>query len=182
MNSREEYGRGRQLVEDLPRRLVADAKLFLVDQRVVDAVDHEFAELAVADAALELVAGDVVAEAEGFEEVLVDDVGAGGDDGVHHVVADHVDEDLLQPRGDQRAGQAEDDAALIVAEHPVVDVGGAGGIARSVGHRGHRVDERDDVVGGDINVADRGGEELFFSWHGRVPVYRDAGCARRGRV
>ena len=56
------------------------------------------AQLAVEQAALELVAGDVVPEAEGLEEVLVDDVGAGGDDRVDHVVADHVDEDLLQAR------------------------------------------------------------------------------------
>ena len=49
-------------------------------------------------AVLVLVAGDVVAEAERLEEVLVDDVGAGGDDGVDHVVADEVDEDLLAGR------------------------------------------------------------------------------------
>ena len=54
--------------------------------------------VAVARAVLVLVAGDVVPEAEGLEEVLVDDVGAGGDDGVHHVVADQVDEDLLAGR------------------------------------------------------------------------------------
>ena len=70
------------------------------------------AQLAVVQAALELLGGDVVPEAEGFEEVLVDDVGPGADDRVDHVVADHVDEHLLQARADQRAGQAEDDAAL----------------------------------------------------------------------
>ena len=90
----------------LPRRLVADAQVVFADQRVVDAVDGVLAQLAVEQAALELVGGDVVPEAEGFEEVLVDDVGAGGDDRVDHVVADHVHEDLLQARADQRPGEA----------------------------------------------------------------------------
>ena len=48
---------------------------------------------------------------------------------VDHPVADHVDENLLQARADQRAGQAEDDAALAVAEHAVVDLGRAGQVA-----------------------------------------------------
>ena len=66
-----------QLVEDLAGRLVADAQLVFVDERVVDAVDRVVAQLAVVQAALELLVGDVVLEAEGFEEVLVDDVRAG---------------------------------------------------------------------------------------------------------
>ncbi len=72
---------------DLLGRLVADAKFFLVDERVVDAVDGMLAQLVVEQAGFELVASDVVLEAEGFEEVLVDDVRAGADDGVDHVVA-----------------------------------------------------------------------------------------------
>ena len=93
--------------------LVADAELVFVDEGVVDAVDDELAELAVVRAVLYCVVGDVVLEAEGFEEILVDDVGAGGDDGIDHVVADHVDEDLLEAGGDERAGEAEDDAAFV---------------------------------------------------------------------
>ena len=118
-------GAGLEGVGDLVGGLVADAELFFVDEGVVDAVDHQLAEVGVACAVLVLVAGDVVVEAEGLEEVLIDDVGAGGDDGVDHVVADEVDEDLLEAGGDERAGEAEDDAAVGVAEHHVVDVGGA---------------------------------------------------------
>ena len=131
----------------------------------VDAVDHELAEVGVACSVFVLVAGDVVVEAEGFEEVLVDDVGAGGDDGVDHVVADEVDEELLQAGGDERAGEAEDDAAVSVAEHHVVDGGGAGGVTRGVGHVAHGVDQGDDVVAGDVEVLDGAGEELFFCGH-----------------
>jgi hypothetical protein len=84
-------------VGDLLGGVVADAELFFVDEGVVDAVDHQLAQVGVAGAVLVLVAGDVVLEAEGLEEVLVDDVGAGGDDGVDHVVADEVDEDFFRP-------------------------------------------------------------------------------------
>ena len=108
-------------VGDLAGDVVADAELFLVDEGVVDAVDHELAEDAVFVAVFVLVGGDVVAVAEGLEEVLVDDVGSGGDDGVDHVVAEEVDEELLEASGDEGAGEAEDDAAVGVAEHHVVD-------------------------------------------------------------
>ena len=163
-------GAGLEGVGDLVGGLVADAELFLVDEGVVDAVDHELAEVGVACAVLVLVAGDVVVEAEGLEEVLVDDVGAGGDDGVDHVVADEVDEDLLQAGGDEGAGEAEDDAAVGVAEHHVVDVGGAGGVTRGVGHVGHGVDEGDDVVLLDVEVLDGAGEEFFFGRHGSTRI------------
>ena len=139
-------GAGGEGVGDLVGDLVADAELFLVDEGVVDAVDHELAEVGVAGTVLVLVAGDVVVEAEGLEEVLIDDVGSGGDDGVDHVVAEEVDEDLLEAGGDEGAGEAEDDSAVGVAEHHFVDAGGAGGVAGGVGHVGHGVDEGDDVV------------------------------------
>ena len=147
-------GAGLERVGDLVGGLVADAELFLVDEGVVDAVDHQLAQLGVACAVLVLVAGDVVVEAEGFEEVLIDDVGAGGDDGVDHVVADEVDEDFLQAGGDEGAGEAEDDAAVGVAEHHVVDVGGAAGVARRSRPCGHGIDEGDDVVLRDVDVLD----------------------------
>ena len=107
-------------------------------------------------------------EAEGFEEVLIDDVGSGGDDGVDHVVAEEVDEDLLEAGGDEGAGQAEDDSAVGVAEHHFVDAGGAGCVAGGVGHVGHGVDDRDDVVLFHVEVLDGAGEEFFFGGHGNI--------------
>ena len=52
---------------------------------------------------------------------------------------------FFRPGADQRAGQAEDHAALLVAEHAVVDVGGAGQVAGAEGHVLHRLDERHDA-------------------------------------
>jgi hypothetical protein len=159
-------GAGFERVGDLVDGLVADAQLVLVDEGVVDAIDGKLAELAVERAVLVLVAGEVVVEAEGLEEVLIDDVGAGGDDGVDHVVADEVDQDLLETCGDERAGEAEDDAAVGVVEHHVVDGGCAVGVTRGVGHVLHGIDQRNDVVLLDIEVLDGVGEEFFFRWHG----------------
>ena len=67
----------RQRVGDLLGGFVAVAQLFLVDQRVVDAVDHQLAQFAVLGAGFVKLVGNVVPEAERFEEVLIDDVGAG---------------------------------------------------------------------------------------------------------
>ena len=171
-------GAGLEGVGDLVGGLVADAKLFLVDEGVVDAVDHELAQVGVARAVLVLVAGDVVVEAEGLEEVLIDDVGAGGDDGVDHVVADEVDEDLLEAGGDERAGEAEDDAAVGVAEHHVVDIGGAVGVTRGVGHIAHGIDDWDYVVLLDVEVLDWALEEFFFCRHSYYRISTlSCGCA-----
>ena len=165
MNSRELYAPGFMRVDDLLGRLVADAQLFLIDERVIDAVDHQLAQLAIALAVLVLVAGDVVAEAQRLEEVLVDDVRAGRDNRIDHVVAHQVDDDLLQAGRDQRAGEAKNHAAVGVAQHHVVDVGRTRQIARAVGHRSHRVHQRHNVVLGDVDVLNRLVEEFFFSSH-----------------
>jgi len=95
-----------------------------------------------------------MAIAETFEEVLIDDVGASGDDGIDHVVADEVDDDLLQACGDERSGEAEDDAALGVTQHHLVDGGGTGEVARRVGHGVHGIDQCDNVVLLDVDVLD----------------------------
>ena len=90
----------------------------------------------------------------------------GGDDGVDHVVADEIDDDLLQAGGDERAGEAEDDAAFGVGEHHVVDGGGSVQVARRVGHMSHRVYIGHDVVLGDVDVLDGGFKEFGFGFHG----------------
>src|SRR5256885_1674775 len=104
-------------------------------------------------------------EAQAFEEVLIDDIGAGGDDGVDHSVAEQVDEDFFQPGGDERAGQAEDDAAVFVFEHAVVDVGRPGEVARGEGHVLHGFDEGDDVGPGDVDVLDGVFQIVFTVGH-----------------
>jgi len=145
---------GLEGVGDLVDGLVADAELVLVDEGVVDAIDGEFAKHGVVRPVLELVVGHVVVEAKGFKEVLIDDVGAGGDDSVDHVVAYEVDKNLLKAGGDERSGEAEDDAAVGVVEHHLVDVGGAGSVTRTVRHGSHGVDECDNIVLLDVEVLD----------------------------
>ncbi len=71
-------------------------QLFLVDQRVVNAIDHQFAQRGVFRSLLVQLVGNVVFEAESLKEVLIDDVGTRRNNCVHHVVADQVDKDLLQ--------------------------------------------------------------------------------------
>src|SRR5207248_5266559 len=95
-------------------RLITDAQLFFVNESVVDAINHQLAQHAVFGAAAETIIRDVVAEAERLKEILINNVGARGDDGVNHVVRDHVDEHLLQASADQRAGERENDAAVAV--------------------------------------------------------------------
>ncbi len=152
--------------------LVADAQFVFVDEGVVDAVDRQLAEHGVMRAVLVLVVRHVVVEAERLEEVLIDDVGAGGDDGVHHVVAHKIDEDLLQSGGDEGAGEAEDHAAVGVVEHHLVDVSGAGGVTRAVGHGPHGVYKGHDVVLLDVEMLDGAVEEFFFRRHilYRIPI------------
>ena len=92
----------------------------------------------------------------------------GAHDAIDHAVADHVDENLFQARADQRAGQAQDDAALLVAEHAVVNVGRPGQVAGAVGHVPHGLDQRHDVVLGDVDVFDRLRQQFFLARHGEI--------------
>jgi hypothetical protein len=140
----------------LPVDLVADPQLVLADQRVVDPVDRVVPELAVVQPALELLVGDPVLEPEGLEEVLVDDVRPGRHDRVDHVVADHVDEHLLHPGRHHRPGQGQDDPAVAVAEHPLVDVGRPVQVAAAERQLAHRLDEAGDLRHRlDVDVLDR---------------------------
>ena len=120
----------------------------------------QVAQEVVVEAPLVPVVGHVVAVAQPFEEVLVDDVGPGAVDGVDHVVADQVDEHLLQAGRDQRAGEAEDHAALAVGEHPVVDFGGPGQVAGRKRHPAHLPDQRSDVFSLDVDMLDPTGQQL----------------------
>ena len=109
-------------------------------------------------------------KAESFEEVLVDDVGAGRDDGVDHVVANEVDEDLLQAGGDKGAREAEDHAAVLIAQHALVDGSRPGEVTGAVGHRLHGVDEGHDVVLLDIDVANGRIQEVVFRRHSNLRI------------
>ena len=85
-------GLGGQTVGNQAAGVITDAEFVFIDVGVVDAVNVQIAEGGV----IHELAAYVVVEAHGFEEILVDDVGAGGDDGVDHVVFDHFDNDFFE--------------------------------------------------------------------------------------
>ena len=97
MNSRDECGRGGKRIGNLARDGVANAQLIFVDVGVVDAIDREPAQDVVAHEDVAF----VMLETERFEKILVDDDGAGRNDGVHHVVADEIDHDVLEARREE---------------------------------------------------------------------------------
>src|SRR5277367_2803402 len=152
-------------IRDLFGSCIANAKLFFIDERVLDAVDHQFAEHSVFGALLEEVVGNPMLVAESFEEVLIDDVGAGRDHCVHHDGAYESDENLLQASADQRAGKAEDDAALFVAEHALINRSCPVEVTGAEGHVLHGVYQSDDVVLLDVDVLDRVNEKFLFCRH-----------------
>jgi hypothetical protein len=84
-----------ELVGDLLRRLVTDAQLVFIDKSVVNPIDVQVAQGAVVVAVFEKIRGDIVAEPQALEEILIDDVGPGRNDRVHHVVTHHIGEYFL---------------------------------------------------------------------------------------
>src|SRR5207302_8794490 len=96
-------------------------QLVLVNVSVVDAIDGETTQHVIVyrDGAL------VMFEAERLEKILIDDDGAGRDDRVDHFVPDKIDNHLFEPGGDERAGEAENDRAILLLQHSVIDVCGA---------------------------------------------------------
>src|SRR5438876_395354 len=75
----------------------------------------------VIQSGLEPLFGNVVSIAQRLEEILIDDVRSGADDAIDHAAADQLDKDALQAGTDERAGQAQNNATLFVAQHAVID-------------------------------------------------------------
>jgi hypothetical protein len=141
---------------------VADPQLLLVDVGVVDPVDAQLAQLLVVGPRI----AAVVPEAEGLEEVLVDDVRPGRDDRVDHVVLDHQRHGVLETGREQAAGQGQDDAAVPVGQHPVDDVRGGGKVAGLEGHVAVGPDQGPGVEGGRVDVPDRVLQQfVLFHFH-----------------
>ena len=81
-------------------------------------------------------------------------------------MADKIDNHIFQAGGKNGTGQAENDRAIFLAEHRVVNLCGPAEIARGEGHLAHRFDQWDDVVLFDIDVLDNFDEEIgFFRFH-----------------
>ena len=113
-------------------------------------------------------------EAQALEEILIDDVGPGRDDRVHHVVLEERDDRLLEAGGDERARQREDDGALLVLEHHRINVGRVRERAAAVGHLAVGVDDGAGVERRDIDVLDGVGEQFLLRplGHAKLHVQR----------
>ena len=82
------------------------------------------------------------------------------------LLPNEIDDNVLEARGEKRAGQAKNDRAIFIAQHRVVNLRGASEIARGKRHLAHRFDERDDVVFLDVDVLDNFNKQIgFFRFH-----------------
>ena len=153
-------GAGFKQVGHIAGGLVAGLQFLFVDESVIDAVDIELAEGGVGHDIL--FGADVVLVAERLKEVHIDDGGAGGDHGVDHLVAHHVDVHLHASGGGGGAGQGEDVGAVLLGQHLAEDVGGTGGVAAGEAHVAHGVDKLSAVVLLDVNVFDGFLQEVFL--------------------
>ena len=74
---------------------------------------------------------------------------------------------FCRPDGDQRAGKAEDHAAVGIAQHHVVDAEAARAVGRvkSKAIEAMASTSGDHVMLLDVDVLDRVLEEFFFRWH-----------------
>ena len=117
-------------------------QLLLVDEGVVDAIDVEIAQLRIVDE----LGPAVVRKTERLEEIHVDHGRPGRHDDVHHVVAQEIDVDLHAAGGAGAARDGQDDRAVVVLEHALVDLARPPELARA---------ERHLLVGVDQGAADR---------------------------
>ena len=158
-------GPRRQFIGDLPRHVVANPQFVFVDQGVVNPVDLHPAERVVIHARLEPLGGDVMLEPQPLEEILIDDIGAVLTIASTIRLRTISTKIFLSPALTSEPARQRMIAALAVAEHPVVDVGGPMQIAGAIGHVLHGVDERHDVVLRKFDVQDRLREEFVLGGH-----------------
>ena len=112
-----------EAVGDLADGVVAILQRYFVDIGVVNAVDVERAQRVIVRNFERL----IMLVAKRFEEIHVDDGGAGGDDGVDHVGLHQLGVEIHAAAGRGRPGDDQDDRAILVGEHLVVEIGGARG-------------------------------------------------------
>ena len=117
-----------EAVGDLADRVVAVLQLLFVDIGIVDAVDVERAQRVIVRNFKRL----IMLVAKRFEEIHVDDGGAGGDDRVDHVGAHQLGIKVHAAARRGRTGDDEDDRAVLVLEHLVVDARSRGARSRLV--------------------------------------------------
>ncbi len=149
-------GAGRQAVGDFVDGVVAILQRFFVDIGVVDAIDQQRAQRIV----IRHFQGLIMFVAQAFEEIHVHDGGAGGDNAVDHVAAQQFGIEIHATASAGRAGDDQEDRAIGIGQHLVVDAGGAGEITRSEAHLGHALDDRAGIKAGDVDMLDNGRQQL----------------------
>ena len=78
-------------VGDLAAGRIANAQLIFIDIGVVNTIDSETAQHVIIHVDLAF----VMLEAEGFEEILIDNDRPGGNDRVNHIVANEVNDHVF---------------------------------------------------------------------------------------
>src|SRR5436853_3615666 len=109
---------------------IANPELIFIDVGVVNTIDGQPAQ----DFIVHEYVAFVMLESKGFEKILIDDDSAGGNDGVDHVIANEVDHDLFQTGGNEGPGEAENNGALIIAQHCIINLRGPAEIAGGKRH------------------------------------------------
>ena len=125
-------------------------QLLLVDERVVDTVDVQIAQLTV----IRELRSAIMTKAESLEEVHVDHGRPGRHDDVDHVVAHEINIDLHAAGGAGTAGDRQNDRAAVVLEHAFVDLARATELARAERHLLIRIDQAARVVRLDVDMLD----------------------------
>ena len=172
--------------------MIAILQGFFIDIGIVDAIDQQRAQRVVIRHFQCL----IMLVAKAFEEIHVNDGSAGGHDAIDHVVAQQIGIEIHAAAGAGRTGDHQEDGAIGIGQHLVVDGGGAGQIAAGEAHLGHAVDDRAGVKALDVDMFDKrrqqlglalalGGGELgndVVQWfgHGLLPC-SDVGPARERR-
>ena len=139
--------------------MVAILQLLLIDIGIVDAVDVERPQRII----IRNFIGLVVLVAKRFEEIHVDDRGARRDDRVDHVRADELRIEIHATAGRGRARDHQDDRAILVLQHHVVDLRRPGEVAAGEAHMTHRVDDRPSVEPGDVDMLDGVRQQLCLA-------------------
>ncbi len=157
-----------QRIGDRPDRVIGVLQLFFINIGVVDPIDIKPAQGFIVGNFQRL----IMLEAQRLKEIHVDDRGAGRHDRIDHAVFDHVAIDMHAAAGAGRAGQRQDHRAFLVRQHRVEDFGRPPRVARGERHFLHRIDDWTGVIGRDVDMFDRRGQQFGFAIGALVGFFR----------
>src|SRR5437870_621757 len=101
----DEFTRGiRSMFEalgNIANGVIADAKLVLIDEGIVDTVDGEIAKFIIIEELCTL----IMAKPKRLEKILIDDVRACRNNRIRHPIFDEVDNHFLESGANERTGK-----------------------------------------------------------------------------